>query len=217
MKPWVVISIYLNDLDLGKQFAQMAIEAGADWIEVDTPLILFRGMEAIEAIKRACPQTPVLADLKCLDGTAKYFHEAGKRGASVASILGIAADASIEAAVESGKKNKVKALADLYSIGKTDLPRRAGELQSLGVDFLLLHRGIDEIVSDPSIDALEGLKDIIDAVQIPVGAHTYTIDQGKQAVNTGASFVLQAMGTPEKNSNIEEEYRKVRNYILAVK
>jgi 3-keto-L-gulonate-6-phosphate decarboxylase len=152
-----------------------------------------------------------------LDGVAKYFQEAGERGASIASILGITTDASVVEAVRSGRKNKIQVLADMYSIKKPDLTRRAQELASMGVDYLLLHRGIDEVMADPSLETLEGLEEVIDAVKIPVGAHTYTIEEAKKAADIGASFVLQAMGTPGEIAGTENEYQKVRRYIMAVK
>ena len=40
-KPWVQIAMDVTDVDLACEYAKMAVEIGADWIEVGTPLIYY--------------------------------------------------------------------------------------------------------------------------------------------------------------------------------
>ena len=42
--------------------AKIGVEAGADWLEIGTPLIVSQGLAAIGAMVRAFPRYPVLAD-----------------------------------------------------------------------------------------------------------------------------------------------------------
>jgi len=82
-------------------------------------------------------------------------------------------------------------MADLYALGAERLARRATELQALGVNYLLLHAGGDEMAAKPGRDPLQGLAEIVQAVSIPVGAVTFNAEQAVRAVRGGASFVVQ--------------------------
>jgi 3-hexulose-6-phosphate synthase len=189
--PWVQISIDVLDLEKGVRLAAMAEEAGADWVEAGTPLITYHGLKAIGAIVGACRKSPVLADLKAVDGVAKYFRESGKQGARIATVLGFVPDASVREAIRGGKEMGVEVMADLYALGLDRLARRAAELQALGVNYLLLHAGGDETALNPGRDPLLGLPELLQAVSIPVGAVTFNAEQAVRAVRGGASFVVQ--------------------------
>jgi 3-keto-L-gulonate-6-phosphate decarboxylase len=203
MKPWVVISIYTADLTLGKELARLALRAGADWIEVDTPLIVYRGVGAIQTIAEVCRGKPILADFKASDEVGKYCREAYRRGATVASVLGRVPDPSIAEAVRSGRENGVKILADMYSIRREDLSTRARQLEALN--------------HDPSKRTLDGLKELKASVSIPVGVHTYTAGEAVDAVKMGASFVLQGMATPGESIDLHGEFLRVKHLIQAVR
>jgi 3-keto-L-gulonate-6-phosphate decarboxylase len=190
-KPWVQISIDVLDLDKGRQLARMAEEAGAGWVEAGTPLITFHGMPAIGAIVGACRRCPVLADLKSVDGVAKYFREAGRQGAKIATVMGVAADASIREAVRGGREGGVEVMVDLYALDPAVILRRAKDMEAMGVHYLLLHAGGDAMAAQPDRDPLAGLSELVRAVSLPVGAVTFNVDQAVRAVREGASFVVQ--------------------------
>ena len=212
-KPWVQISIDVLDLVKGTRLARMAEEAGADWVEAGTPLITYYGLKAIGAIAGACRKSPVLADLKATDGVAKYFREAGKQGARIATVLGFVPDASVREAIRGGQEGKVEVMADLYGLAFERLARRAAELEALGVNYLLLHAGGDDMAANPDKDPLLGLAEVAGAVSIPVGAVTFNSDQGVRAVRAGASFVI--LGEPQVSAPDGSE--QLQRYIAAVK
>jgi len=211
--PWVQISIDVLDLQKGTRLAGMAEEAGADWVETGTPLITYHGLNAIGAIAGRCKNSPVLADLKAVDGVAKYFREAGRQGARIATVLGFAPDASIREAIRGGKDGGVEVMVDLYALSPDRLGPRAAELQALGVDYLLLHAGGDETAADPGRDPLQGLATIVAAVSIPVGAVTFNADQAVRAVRGGASFVVQG----EPLVSAPDGFDQLSRFIRAVK
>jgi len=188
--PWVQVSIDVLDLGKGMLLARMAEEAGADWVETGTPLITYYGLKAVTSIVGVCRRSPVLADLKAVDGVAKYFRESGRQGARIATVLAVAPDASIREAVRGGKEANVEVMGDLFAIARERLGRRSAELQGLGVDYLLLHAGADEMAADPGRDPLDGLAEVVRAVSIPVGAVTFDAEQAVRAVRAGASFVV---------------------------
>jgi 3-keto-L-gulonate-6-phosphate decarboxylase len=211
--PWVQVAIDAIDLERATALARMAMAAGADWIEAGTPLITFQSVRAIGALARACPGKPILADFKAQDGVAKYFKEAGRQGASIATVLGVVADGSIKAAVRQGKESGVQVVADLYSVPRENLAHRARELETLGVDYLMIHLGFDEAGDEPAKRATDGLEEVVAAVGIPVGVAAFKVDEALEAVRNGASFVVQ--GEPLLSGpNAEKE---LREYISAVK
>ena len=158
-RPWVQIAIDALDLDRAKKLARMAMEAGADWIEAGTPLITFESVRAIGVLAGLCKGIPIVADFKAQDGVAKYFKEAGRQGAQIATVLGVVANGSIKAAIEGGAQGGVAVCADMYSVGRQNLARRAKELEGLGVDYLMLHLGFDEARDEPDKHPLDGLEE----------------------------------------------------------
>ena len=46
----------------------MALRAGVDWLEAGTPLIIAHGMAGVRALRERFPETPIVADLKTMDG-----------------------------------------------------------------------------------------------------------------------------------------------------
>ena len=189
--PWVQVAIDALSIEAAEGLVRVAIDAGADWIEAGTPLITYEGMRAIRSLADMAGGRPVVADLKAQDGVEKYFREAGRQGASIATVLGIVADASIEAAVRGGRAAGVEVVADLYSVKVDQMGRRAEELEKLGVDYVMLHLGHDEAHADPSRDCLEGLEEVLSAVSLPVGVGTFGAEEAVEAIRRGAAFVVQ--------------------------
>ena len=68
MKPIVQISLDLTDVDEALATAEMAVRAGVDWLEAGTPLIIAHGMLGVRGSRERFPNTPIVADLKTMDG-----------------------------------------------------------------------------------------------------------------------------------------------------
>ena len=68
MKPVVQISLDLTDINEALATAEMALRAGVDWLEAGTPLILAEGLHGVRALRERFPDTPIVADLKTMDG-----------------------------------------------------------------------------------------------------------------------------------------------------
>ena len=67
MDPIVQVSIDLMTLEDALPVAEIAVEAGVDWLEVGTPLILGEGLHAVRAFRERWPDHKVVADLKTMD------------------------------------------------------------------------------------------------------------------------------------------------------
>ena len=59
--PVVQISLDLTDLDEALETARIAVEAGVDWLEAGTPLLLAEGLRGVKALRAAFPSYRVCA------------------------------------------------------------------------------------------------------------------------------------------------------------
>ena len=64
MQPIVQISLDLTDIKEAIETARIAVEAGVDWLEAGTPLILAEGLHGVRALRAEFPDHPIVADLK---------------------------------------------------------------------------------------------------------------------------------------------------------
>jgi 3-keto-L-gulonate-6-phosphate decarboxylase len=206
-KPWVQIAIDALNLERAKELTRIALDAGADWIEAGTPLIVYEGVRAIHELVKISEGRPVVADYKAQDGVAKYFKEAGRQGAKVATVLAFAPNGSIKAAVMGGKEGGVQVMADLFAVELSDIATRAREVETFGVDYFLIHLGHDQAKDEPDRTVLDGLDELAAAVNIPIGVSTFTKEEALEAVRRGASFIVQGepiLSAPDARENLSE-------------
>ena len=82
MRPIVQISLDLTNIDEALETAALAMRAGVDWLEAGTPLILAEGLHGVRALRKAFPSTPIVADLKTMDGGYLEAEMMAKAGAT---------------------------------------------------------------------------------------------------------------------------------------
>ena len=97
--PIIQIAIDVPDIDDALRLAGIGVEAGVDWLEAGTPLIVRRGADAIGAIARAFPAMCVLADYKTMDSGGKNVHLTKEQGGHVMTVCAGAPDDTIKAAM----------------------------------------------------------------------------------------------------------------------
>jgi 3-hexulose-6-phosphate synthase len=68
MRPIVQVSLDLTDINEAMEMAHTAMRAGVDWLEAGTPFILAEGLHGVKALRKEFPHTPIVADLKTMDG-----------------------------------------------------------------------------------------------------------------------------------------------------
>lgn len=190
--PVVQVAIDVLEVDRALRVAEAAVRAGVDWLEAGTPLIAFQGVAAIGALARAFPEHPVLADFKMMDGVRKYVLATAEQGGRLCTICGVAADASIAAAVAAGRECGVRVVCDLYAA--PDGPRRAREVEALGVDSAYIHYGADQRAARPEVDPLLFLDQVAGRSRIPVGVGTFSVADGVRAARGGADIMV--IGVP---------------------
>lgn len=198
MKPVVQISLDVVDVDEAVKTAQMAMRAGVDWLEAGTPLIIAAGMSGVRQLRAQFPQTPIVADLKTMDGGWLEAQIMAKAGATHVVVMARAHEETIKCVVQAGRDLEVKVMGD--NLGCGDMVEGAKVLEDLGCDYVIHHIGYDErrgiaARGEPMPSPLDQLRQVVEAVNVPVQAvGGLTIDQAVRCPEYGAPLVV--LGAP---------------------
>lgn len=193
MEPIVQISLDLTNIDEALEMAEIAIEAGVDWIEAGTPLLLAEGLHAVRKLQEKFPDKPIVADLKTMDGGYLEVEMMAKAGATHVVVMGVAHPASIRAVVRAARDYGVEVMGDIMA--SSDKVQCAKMLEENGVDYIIVHTGFDERGEDPERSPFDCLVDVVSAVSIPVQAvGGLSIEQAAQMPRYGAPLVV--IGAP---------------------
>jgi 3-hexulose-6-phosphate synthase len=179
MKPVVQISLDLTNIDEALETAAMAMRAGVDWLEAGTPLILAEGLHGVRALRKAFPHTPIVADLKTMDGGYLEAEMMAKAGATHVVVMARAHEETLKVIVQAGRDHGAKVM---------------------GCDFVIHHIGYDERrgiaargLRMPS--PMDQLREVVQAVNIPVQAvGGLTLEQAIRCPEYGAPLVV--LGAP---------------------
>jgi 3-hexulose-6-phosphate synthase/6-phospho-3-hexuloisomerase len=167
--------------------AKIGVEAGVDWLEIGTPLIVCEGLAPIGKMVRAFPGYTVLADYKTMDSGGKNVLRTQAQGGHIMTVCANSPDETVQAAVKAGKETGIAVIAD--TIGVKNQAARAKQCEDWGVDMVYLHYGTDEWVADKSKDATQWLDEVLAAVSIPVGVGCFGVEDAVRAVQHGADNV----------------------------
>lgn len=187
--PIIQISLDVTTIEEAMELAHAAMRAGVDWLEAGTPLILAEGLRGVKALRAAYPDTPVVADLKTMDGAGLEAEMMFKAGATMTVVMGQAHDASIIEQVKMARRYGGKVMCDVMLCA--DKPGRAREAEALGVDYIIVHTGFDERNMVKGLSPLDDLGPVLEAVTIPVQAvGGLSVEQALQTLEMGAKIVV---------------------------
>jgi 3-hexulose-6-phosphate synthase len=198
MNAIVQISLDLISIPEALETARMALRAGVDWLEAGTPLIIAEGMNGVRALRTEFPETPIVADLKTMDGGWLEAEMMAKAGATHVVVMERAHPETIKVVVQAGKDFGVKVMGD--NLAAEDMVAAARRLEDLGCDFVIHHIGYDErrglaAAGRPYPSPLDQLREIVAAVRVPVQAvGGLSIEQAIRTPEYGASVVV--LGAP---------------------
>jgi 3-hexulose-6-phosphate synthase/6-phospho-3-hexuloisomerase len=191
--PIVQISLDLTSLHEALETAQIAVDAGVDWLEAGTPLLLAEGLRAVEALHARFPNHPIVADLKTMDGGYLEAEMMAKAGASFVVVMGRAHEATIRRVIDAGRDFNCQVMGD--NLGAEDRVANAAWLASLGVDVVIHHIGYDERRMIKGLSPMDELDAVVRAVDVPVQAvGGLTIKQAIDCPAHGAPLVV--LGAP---------------------
>lgn len=191
--PIVQISLDLTNIDEALETAAIAVDAGVDWLEAGTPLILAEGLHGVEQLRKHFPDHPIVADLKTMDGGYLEAEMMAKAGANLVVVMGRAHEATIRRVVDAGRDFGVKVMGD--NLAAEDRVACAKWMESLGVDFVIHHIGYDERRMIQGLSPMDELDAVVQAVSVPVQAvGGLSIRQAIECPKHGAPLVV--LGAP---------------------
>jgi 3-hexulose-6-phosphate synthase len=198
VKPVVQISLDLTSIREALETAEMALGVGVDWLEAGTPLILAEGLRGVRELRAAFPDTPLVADLKTMDGGYLEAEMMARAGATHVVVMGQACPETIERVVQAGRDFDVKVMGD--NLGMPDHVQGAKLLAEAGCDYVVHHIGFDHrtvrkekglAVASP----LDELKAVVKAVDVPVQAvGGLSLEEAIETPRYGAPLVV--IGAP---------------------
>lgn len=198
MQPVVQISLDVTTLEEAIETAELALSAGVDWLEAGTPLILAEGLRAVRELRARFPETPIVADLKTMDGGYLEAEMMAKAGANFVVVMSQAHPETIKVVAKAGRDHGVGVMGD--NLGSSSMIDGAKLLEDLGCDVIIHHIGYDErrgiaARGEQAPTPLDELRQVVDAVSVPVQAvGGLSIDQAIQTPSFGAPLVV--IGAP---------------------
>ena len=198
MKPIVQISLDLTNIDEALETAEMALRAGVDWLEAGTPLLLAEGLHGVRALREKFPTTPIVADLKTMDGGYLEAEMMAKAGATQVVVMARAHEETVKCVVQAGNDFGAEVMGD--NLACPNMVDGAKWLEDLGCDYIVHHIGYDErrgiaAQGERMPSPLDDLRAVVDAVSIPVQAvGGLSIEQTIQCPAYGAPLVV--LGAP---------------------
>jgi 3-hexulose-6-phosphate synthase/6-phospho-3-hexuloisomerase len=198
VKPIVQISLDLTDIDEALIMAAMALRAGVDWLEAGTPFILAEGLHGVKKLREAFPLTPIVADLKTMDGGYLEAEMMATAGATHVVVMARAHAETIKCVVKAGKDFGIKIMGD--NLACPDMVQGARWLEDLGCDYIVHHIGYDErrgiaAKGERMPSPLDQLKEVVNAVDVPVQAvGGLSLEQAVRCPEYGAPLVV--LGAP---------------------
>jgi len=226
MRTIVQISLDVTSIPEALETARMAMRAGVDWLEAGTPLIIAEGMNGVRALRAEFPETPIVADLKTMDGGWLEAELMARVGATHVVVMERAHPETVKMVVRAGKDFGIKVMGD--NLGAHDKIAAAKRLEDLGCDFVIHHIGYDErrgLVASglPCPSPLDQLREVVAAVKLPVQAvgglsveqAVRTPEYGAPLVVLGAPLTIDAESFKTASGDVESKLRLICQQVHA--
>ena len=135
-----------------------------DVAEIGTPLVLREGAGAIRRLRAEFSTLPLLADFKIMDAGGMEARIAFDAGANIVTVLGVAGDETIAAAVAAAQECGGDLMVDLMAVPQP--LQRVPQLLALGCDMFCVHRAHD-VAGDP-VAPLRALREALPHLRLAV-------------------------------------------------
>jgi 3-hexulose-6-phosphate synthase/6-phospho-3-hexuloisomerase len=217
-----VVQISLDVIDIAEALAtaEIAMRAGVDWLEAGTPLIIAEGMHGVRALRERFPKTPIVADLKTMDGGYLEAEMMAKAGATHVVVMARAHEETIRCCVKAGRDFGIQVMGD--NMACEDMVAGARRLEDLGCDFVIHHIGFDErrgiaARGQRMPSPLDQLREVVAAVNVPVQAvgglsleqAVKSPEYGAPLVVLGAPLTIDADSFKTAGGNVEDSLRLI--------
>ena len=169
--------------------------------KIATPIVINEGLPSVQHLNDNIDGVKVLADLKIMDAADYEVSQAVKFGADIVTILGVAEDASIKAAVDEAHKHGKQLLVDMIAV--QNLEKRAKDLDDLGADYIAVHTGYDlQAEGQSPLESLRKVKSVISNSKVAV-AGGIKPDTIKEIVAEEPDLVIVGGGIANADDPVE--------------
>ncbi len=211
MEPILQVALDFVDLERAIEVCREALEGGADWIEVGTPLIKSEGLNAVRAFREQFPNHKIIADMKTIDAGRTEVECAAKAGANIIDVLGASSDATIAECVDAANNYGAEIVVDLIEVKNP--VERAIAAEKAGANYIAVHTAID--VQMTGGDPFDVLEKVSKAVSIPVAcAGGINSETAAKAVSRGASIIIVG-GAIIKSADARKAAEEIKRAMLS--
>ncbi|MBT9431990.1 3-hexulose-6-phosphate synthase [Candidatus Sodalis endolongispinus] len=164
-------------LDEALALAESVLEY-VDIIEIGTPFVIARGMEAVRRFRERFQEKKILSDEKIMDGGYFESQLAFDAGADYVTALGVTDILTVKGCLRAAHDSGKALVIDMICV--EDLPGRIAELEAAGVKNLAVHTGADQQAAGRQpIEDLKVMKQHArhSAISVAGGINSLTIQQ----------------------------------------
>ncbi|AHF75178.1 3-hexulose-6-phosphate synthase [Sodalis praecaptivus] len=137
------LQLALDELPLDDALALAeSVRDYVDIIEIGTPFVIARGMDAVRRFRERFPEKEILSDEKIMDGGYFESQLAFNAGADYVTALGVTDILTVKACLRAAQESGKQLVIDMICVD--DLPSRIAELEAAGVKNLAVHTGADQ-------------------------------------------------------------------------
>jgi 3-hexulose-6-phosphate synthase/6-phospho-3-hexuloisomerase len=189
------VSLDVETIEEARALAEIALEAGVDWLEAGTPLLYCEGLASLRALRAAFPTTPLVADMKVVDGGYYFGRMIARAGATHLDVMASAHEETLRGAARAAAEFGITTLGDLMLAGDPQpadrLVATARKVEACGMQYAMLHLGAEHRRVNPHLSALDGLDEVRAAVSIPIQVvGGLSAEQAAEAVRRGADSIV---------------------------
>lgn len=186
--PYLQVAIDIPEINAVKRILSQIPASDHVIIEAGTPLIKRYGVDVVQSIREARPNSFIVADLKTLDTGNLEARMVADATADAVVISGLAPVPTLEKAIKEAKKTGIYAVIDMLNVHN---PVEVVKQLSVKPDVIELHRAIDTEGAEAKhawgdIPALRKLSDRM-LVAVAGGIRVETV---KDALKSGADIIV---------------------------
>lgn len=188
-KPWIQAAIDVEDIELAKKIAYMALDNGAEWLEVGTPLLYTYGHAAIGMLRKAVGKDVTLvADYKS-PFAGLCVPKAAEQGVNYVMLTASNNDWALEHTMQTCSKYGVEPIFDM-AVKASDLRTEIDKLVRHGAKYIFSrhytaqYNDSDELVKTDNFSQFDG-----EGRNYILGITSDDLEEAQDAVRLGADWI----------------------------
>jgi bifunctional enzyme Fae/Hps len=185
--PYLQVAFDMPDIEAVKGILKQIPQSDHLIIEAGTPLIKRYGVNVVQSIREARPNSFIVADLKTLDTGNLEARMVADATADAIVISGLAPISTIEKAIKEARKTGIYAVIDMLNVDK---PMSVLKALTVKPNVVELHRAIDtEGNAEHAWGDIPAMKKLSERMLVAV-AGGIRVDTVKEALKAGADIIV---------------------------